>query len=96
MQEIIKEQDAIITINVGLFGSTAIDVSCGLYQKKGLTIGEFAALVYPAIKAASVALEPVAAPAAPVAEVSSSATVAPEVAGDPGDGSTRRPIPPIA
>lgn len=93
MQEQIQVQDATVIINAG-FGGTSIDVACPPFEKKGLTIQQFAELVYPAIKAASDALKP-APPVAPAPAVTEQPSPASELAPAPDEASTRRPIPPV-
>lgn len=51
MKESFSYQDATITVHAGVLSNTTVDVECGSYKREGLNVQEFAALIYPAIKA---------------------------------------------
>lgn len=52
MQDVIKVQDAVITIHASMFDPTQITVECRGQKWEKMSVDEFAALVYPAIDAA--------------------------------------------
>ena len=54
----IRYLDAVVTVHVGIFGASSIDVTCRLFSAKGLTMDAFAALVYPALDAKAKMLDP--------------------------------------
>jgi hypothetical protein len=52
--KIIPYRDATVTIHAPIFGGEpTVDVACRNYEAKGLTLTEFAAMIYPAISAAA-------------------------------------------
>jgi hypothetical protein len=56
-QQIVYE-DAVVTVNYSIFGKTTVDVVCRLYSAKGMSLDDFAALVYPALDAKAHLLDP--------------------------------------
>lgn len=52
--KVITHLDAIVVIHAPVFGGDpTVDVMCRTYEAKGLTLDEFAALIYPSIDAAA-------------------------------------------
>jgi hypothetical protein len=50
--KVIPYLDAVVTIHAPIFGGApTVDVLCRTYQVKGLTLDQFAALIYPSIDA---------------------------------------------
>jgi hypothetical protein len=58
-KKVIKYNDATVTINVPIFGGDIkVDVYCRLYNVTGMSVDEFAALIYPSIDAQAKKYEP--------------------------------------
>ena len=47
--KVIQYRDATVTVHVAIFGNSTVDVVCRTYKALGLTVEQFAALVYPSI-----------------------------------------------
>ena len=58
-QKVITYRDAVVTIHVPLMGGEpTVDVRCGMYSDMGMSLDEFAAMIYPSI-AAKASLVPI-------------------------------------
>jgi hypothetical protein len=49
--KVIVYEDATVTVHAAVFGDTTVDVLCRGFSQRGMTVDEFAAMIYPAIDA---------------------------------------------